>query len=141
MGDTLNQASQRGAYTLADRGTFLSQKSELNLEIMVQGPLKDGPMILLNPYGVIPVDPAVHGNVNYQLAMAYVGFLTSPQGQSAIENYTANGSQLFIPNALAEEPDFQQYVPLEWGPQQARSLSRQEQRHHYWVENLVPSDF
>jgi tungstate transport system substrate-binding protein len=98
-------------------------------------------MILLNPYGVIPVDPAVHGNVNYQLAMAYVGFLTSPQGQSAIENYTANGSQLFIPNALAEDPDFQQYVPLGWGPQQARSLSRQEQRYHYWLENLVPNDF
>jgi len=141
MGDTLNQASQRGAYTLADRGTFLSQKSEIDLRIMVQGPLKDGPEILINPYGVIPVDPAVHGNVNYQLATAYVGFLTSPQGQRAIGNYTANGSQLFFPNALAKEPDFQQYVPLDWTPSQAQSRSRQRKRYRYWVENLVPNDF
>ena len=141
MGDTLNQASQRGAYTLADRGTFISQKSELNLEIMVQGPTQGGPMRLINPYGVIPVDPAVHSNVNYQLAMAYAGFLTSPMGQSAIENYTANGSQLFIPNALAEDPNFQQYVPLDYSAQGARSLSARQKKHHYWIENLVPKDY
>ena len=141
MGDTLNQASQRRAYTLADRGTYLSQQSEIELEIMVQGPTQGGPMILINPYGVIPVDPAVHGNVNYQLAMAYAGFLTSPMGQSAIENYTANGSQLFIPNALAEEPSFQQYVPLDYSAQGASSLSPREKRYHCWVENLAPNDF
>ncbi|PSP74980.1 molybdenum transporter [Halobacteriales archaeon QS_3_64_16] len=140
MGDTLNQASQRGAYTLADRGTFLSQKSELELEIAVQGPLKDGPMILLNPYGVIPVDPAIHPNVNYQLAMAYAGFLTSPQGQSAIENYTVEGSQLFLPNALAEDPNFGQYVPQDYSAPGAGSLSRREKQYHYWAENLVPKD-
>ena len=151
MGDTLNQASQRGAYTISDRGTFLSQKSQIDLQIMVQGPLKDGPQVLINPYGVIPVNPAVHDNVNYQLAMSYVGFLTGPQGQQAIENYTANGSQLFFPNALTEGPDFEQYVPLDYcsggsggsggGNSTSQSLSRREKRHRYWVENLVPNDF
>jgi tungstate transport system substrate-binding protein len=114
MGDTLNQADQVGAYTLADRGTYLSRRSDLGLVVHVQGPLQGGPDILRNPYGVIPVDPAVHDDVNYQAAMAYVGFLTSPAGQEAIGNFTANGSQLFVPNALAEGPGFDQYVPRDY---------------------------
>ncbi|MFB6361167.1 MAG: substrate-binding domain-containing protein, partial [Halobacteriales archaeon] len=88
MGDTLVQSSQSDAYTLADRGTYLSMKSEIDLVVHVEGPLKGGPVLLKNPYGVITVNPAVHSNVNYQAAMAYVGFLTSPQAQSMIENYT-----------------------------------------------------
>jgi len=111
MGDTLTQASQRGTYTLADRGTYRSMADEVDLAVHVEGPLKGGPALLKNPYGVIPVNPAVHDRVNYQAAMAYVGFLTSPQGQTIIEEYTANGAQLFFPNALASEPQFDQYVP------------------------------
>jgi tungstate transport system substrate-binding protein len=114
MGDALTQASQVGAYTLADRGTFLSMQDEVDLVVHVQGPLKDGPTILENPYGVIPVNPAKHEDVNYQAAMAYVGFLTGPQGQSLIEGYTRNGAQLFVPNALAPEPQFDQYVPQDY---------------------------
>jgi tungstate transport system substrate-binding protein len=114
MGEALNQASQQGAYTLSDRGTFLSQKSEIDLVIHVQGPVQDGPEILINPYGVIAVNPAVHDNVNYDLAMAYIGFITSPQAQEIIGNYTASGKQLFFPEALSEDPNFQQYVPEGW---------------------------
>ncbi|GAB3674656.1 ABC transporter substrate-binding protein [Halopiger thermotolerans] len=114
MGEVLTQASQQGAYTLADRGTFLSMQSDINLEILVQGPIEGGPELLANPYGVIAVNPAVHENVNYDLAMAYIGYITSPEGQQIIENYTANGQQLFFPRALSEEPDFQQYVPEGW---------------------------
>jgi tungstate transport system substrate-binding protein len=138
MGDTLNQANQVGGYTLADRGTYLSLKSDIDLVIHVQGPLKDGPAILRNPYGVIPVNPAVHDNVNYQAAMAYVGFLTSPAGQEAIGNYTANGSQLFFPNALAEEPQFDQYVPQDYGGS-AQELRRR--RYQHWVDTVVPNDY
>jgi len=111
MGDTLIQASQSDGYTLADRGTYLSIGGEIDLVIHVQGPLQGGPTRLKNPYGVLAVNPTIHPQVNYQAAMAYVGFLTSPRGQTMIENYTANGSQLFYPNALAEDPDFAQYVP------------------------------
>lgn len=111
MGDTLIQASQSDGYTLADRGTYLSIEGEIDLVVHVQGPLQGGPTRLKNPYGVLAVNPAVHPQVNYQAAMAYIGFLTSPQGQAMIENYTANGSQLFFPNALAADPDFAQYVP------------------------------
>ncbi|RDI72101.1 substrate-binding domain-containing protein [Halopelagius longus] len=138
MGDTLVQASQSGAYTLADRGTYLSMKNEVNLTIHVQGPLKDGPTILKNPYGVIPVNPAKYGDANYQLAMAYVGFLTGPEGQALIDGYTANGSQLFFPNALAEEPNFAQYVPEDWD---GSNPSKEDIAFRAWVDQRVPEDF
>jgi tungstate transport system substrate-binding protein len=114
MGEVLNIANEQDGYTLSDRGTFLSQKSEIDLVILVQGPIEDGPEILANPYGVMAVNPAVHDNVNYDLAMAYIGYITSPQGQDVISNYQANGEQLFFPRALSEDPDFQQYVPEGW---------------------------
>ncbi|WP_049971335.1 substrate-binding domain-containing protein [Haladaptatus cibarius] len=141
MGDTLTQANQSSAYTLADRGTFLSMKNDINLVIHVQGPLKDGPVILKNPYGVIPVNPAKHDNTNYQAAMAYAGYLTSPKAQNLIDNYTANGSQLFFPNALSEQPNFGQYVPQGYSAQQAQSLSREDKKYLSWVEQNVPADY
>jgi tungstate transport system substrate-binding protein len=123
MGNTLVQASQTGAYTLADHGTFLSMQNEVDLVVHVQGPLEGGPAILRNPYGVIPVNPAVHSHVNYQTAMAYVGFLTGPEGQGVVGDYTANGAQLFYPNALSEDPNFAQYVPQGYADE-AASRSR-----------------
>lgn len=117
MGEVLNLANEQPGYTLADRGTFLSQRGGLDLEIMVEGPINGGPAILANPYGIIAVNPAVNESVNYQLAMAYIGYVTSPAGQAVIENYEVNGEQLFFPNAVAENPDFQQYVPVGWRPQ------------------------
>ena len=141
MGDTLVQTNQVGGYTLADRGTYLSMADEIDLVIHVQGPLKDGPTILKNPYGVIPVNPAKHENVNYQLAMAYAGFLTSPEGQGMIDDYTANGSQLFFPNAVAPEPNFGQYVPKGYTAEEASTLSPADERDLHWVETQVPVDF
>ncbi|EMA19372.1 MULTISPECIES: substrate-binding domain-containing protein [Haloarcula] len=141
MGDTLVQASQTGAYTLADRGTYLSMQTEIDLAIHVQGPLQGGPVILKNPYGVMAVNPAKYDDVNYEAAMAYIGFLTSPTGQSMIADYTANGSQLFFPNAIAEEPNFGQYVPQGYTAQQASSLSPQDKEYLYWVDEQVPADY
>lgn len=114
MGEALNQANQSEAYTLSDRGTFISQRSEVELGIRVQGPIEGGPELLSNPYGIIAVNPAVHGNVNYDLAMSYIGFITSPEGETVIEEYTVEGEQLFFPEALSEDPNFQQYVPEGW---------------------------
>lgn len=138
MGSTLVQASQTGAYTLADRGTFLAMKDEISLVVHVQGPLKGGPMILKNPYGVIPVNPAKYPELNYELAMAYVGFLTGPEAQGMIGEYTANGSQLFFPNALSEEPNFAQYVPEGWD---GSSPSREDVVFRSWVDRRVPEEF
>ncbi|MEZ3162748.1 substrate-binding domain-containing protein [Halorubrum sp. RMP-47] len=114
MGEALNVANQQGAYTLSDRGTFISQRSEIDLTILVQGPIEGGPEILANPYGVMAVNPGVHENANYDLAMAYIGWITSPGVQSAISEYQVNGEQLFFPEAVSEDPDFGQYVPEGW---------------------------
>ena len=114
MGEALNIANQQGAYTLSDRGTYISQRSEIDLTILVQGPIEGGPEILANPYGIMAVNPGVHDNANYDLAMAYIGWITSPAVQEAISEYQVNGEQLFFPEAVSEDPNFQQYVPEGW---------------------------
>ena len=116
MGEVLNQANQTPGYTLADRGTFLSQQSALDVSIRVEGPIEGGPELLANPYGIVAVNPAVHENVNYDLAMSYIGFITSRDGQDIIEGYTVDGEQLFFPRAVSEDPNFRQYVPADWTP-------------------------
>ncbi|WP_136715377.1 substrate-binding domain-containing protein [Halorientalis salina] len=141
MGDTLVQASQSSAYTIADRGTYLSMQDEIDLTIHVQGPLQDGPVILKNPYGVMAVNPGQYEDVNYEGAMAYIGFLTSQRGQSMIADYTANNSQLFFPNAISEEPNLGQYVPQGYSAQQADSLTRADRQYLYWVDEQVPADY
>ena len=120
MGEALNQADlSADAYTLSDRGTYIAQRSTLDaLEIRVQGPIEGGPELLANPYGIVAVNPARHGDVEYDLAMAYIGFLTSRAGQELIESYTVDGEQLFFPDALAANPNFQQYVPEDWSAEE-----------------------
>ncbi|MFP8952327.1 substrate-binding domain-containing protein [Natrialbaceae archaeon A-arb3/5] len=114
MGEVLIQADQQDAYTLTDRGTFLSMQENIDLEIHVEGPIEDGPAHLANPYGIVAVNPAIHDHVAYDLALAYIGYLTSPAGQAIIEEFTVEGEQLFYPEAVSEEPNFEQYVPEGW---------------------------
>ncbi len=119
MGEALNIATQQGAYTLSDRGTFISQRSEVDLVVLVQGPIEDGPERLANPYGIMAVNPGVHDNANYDLAMAYIGWITSPDAQTAIAEYQVDGEQLFFPEAVSEDANFQQYVPEGWSSDSA----------------------
>jgi tungstate transport system substrate-binding protein len=114
MGEVLTQANETPAYTLSDRGTYLARRSNLDIGIRLQGPIVGGPAILANPYGIIASNPGRHENVNYDLAMAYIGFVTSPTGQRIIREYTVEGEQLFFPRAVSRDPNFQQYVPEGW---------------------------
>jgi tungstate transport system substrate-binding protein len=98
MGASITMADEREAYILADRGTYLAYSGEIDLEI-----LSSGDPALFNPYGIIPVNPAYHNHVNYQMAMAFVGYVTSQQGQNIINNYSRYGEQLFYPNAIQPE--------------------------------------
>jgi len=105
MGDTLNFSNQIGAYTLTDRGTFLSQQGNLsNLQVMVGGmSIADNvDPALLNPYGVIPVNPD-KGNINAELAQQFVDWLTSVETQAQIEVFgvDAFGQPLFYPDSEA----------------------------------------
>ena len=114
MGEVLNQANLSEGYTLADRGSYRSMRADLDFEIQLQGPIEGGPEPLANPYGIVAVNPAIHERVNYDLAMAYIGFLTSPDGQAIIEEHTVDGEQLFFPEAVSEDPNFEQHVPEGW---------------------------
>jgi tungstate transport system substrate-binding protein len=94
MGAALNTASASNAYTLADRGTWLSFKNRGDLAITVEGDNK-----LFNQYGVILVNPTKHPHVKKELGQAFIDWLISPEGQKAIADYKINGEQLFFPNA------------------------------------------
>jgi tungstate transport system substrate-binding protein len=56
---------------------------------------------MFNPYGVIAVNPAKHPGTNYQDAMKFVEWITSPEGQTAIAGYKVEGEQLFFPDYKA----------------------------------------
>ncbi len=97
MGATLNIAAGMNAYTLTDRGTWLSFRNRRNLEILVEG---DPP--LFNQYGILLVNPAKHPHVKVKEARALIDWITSPEGQRAIGNFTVKGQILFIPNFRAK---------------------------------------
>jgi len=94
MGPTLNTSAAMNAYTLADRGTWLSFKNRQELTILVEGDRR-----LFNQYGVMLVNPAKHPNVKKALGQQFIDYLISPEGQKAIGNYKINGEPLFYPNA------------------------------------------
>lgn len=105
MGDTLNFANESGGYTLTDRGTYLSQQLNLpNLLVMVGGASIDenADPALLNPYGVIPVNPD-KGNIDAELAQEFVEWLTSIETQELIETFGVDtfGQPLFYPDSEA----------------------------------------
>ena len=96
MGQTLNVASEKQAYTLADRGTYLALAKRLDLAILVEG---DGD--LLNIYHVIEVNPAKWPKVNGGGARAFADFMVSPETQAVIGTFGIDkfGSPLFFPDA------------------------------------------
>ncbi|MHA1535831.1 MAG: substrate-binding domain-containing protein [Promethearchaeota archaeon] len=89
---TFQDANQ--GYTLIDRGTWLSfNDTYTTLKILAESVV--GEDNLLNPYGVIPVNPDLHSHVKYSNVLRFVGFLTSDYGQNLINSYTKNGEKLF----------------------------------------------
>jgi tungstate transport system substrate-binding protein len=94
MGATLNTAVGKQAYTLTDRGTWLSFANKGDFDVLVEGDPK-----LFNQYGVILVNPEKHPNVKAKQGQAFVDWLTSKDGQAAIASYKVDGKQLFFPNA------------------------------------------
>jgi tungstate transport system substrate-binding protein len=94
MGATLNTAAQVPAYALTDRGTWLSFDNRGPLEIVFEGD-----DVLFNPYGIILVDPERHPHVKAAEGQAFIDWIVSEEGQSAIASYTVNGEQLFFPSA------------------------------------------
>ena len=96
MGDTFRMADEKKAYTLIDRATYLAQKDKYKLEIIIEGDKS-----LLNPYGVIPVNPEKFPKVDYEGATKFAEWLTSEKGQKMIGEFGVKefDQQLFVPDA------------------------------------------
>ncbi|HEY9246054.1 MAG TPA: substrate-binding domain-containing protein [Candidatus Methanoperedens sp.] len=95
MGDTITTADIKGGYTLSDRGTYLAMKDKISLRVLFESDQK----YLFNPYHVMAVNPAKFPNVKYDLAVKYINYVTSKEGQDIIRNYGKDryGEALFVP--------------------------------------------
>jgi tungstate transport system substrate-binding protein len=102
MGQTLNVAAEKNGYTLTDRGTYLSLRKALGLDILVEGDKS-----LLNIYHVIEVNPAKFPKVNAAGAKAFSDFMVSKPTQDIIAKFGVDkyGSPLFFPDAGKPEFD------------------------------------
>ena len=97
MGETLQMASDKGAYTLTDEGTFLAYKSNLTLVPQVTKGAS-----LLNIYSVMAVYNDKQPVEKIQMANNFINFLISPQTQADIGAYGVDkyGKSLFIPMSV-----------------------------------------
>lgn len=94
MGAVITLANEQEAYTLSDRGTYLSYVGDIDIGVVFAGD-----PVLFNPYGIIAVNPKTHPHVNVDLAQELIDYVTSPEGQAIIAGYRVNGEQLFFPDS------------------------------------------
>ncbi len=96
MGQTLNIASEKAAYTVADRATYLAFKKNVQLDILVEGDAS-----LLNVYHVIQVNPAKSDKINAAGAKAFSDFMVAKDTQDTIAKFGIDkyGQALFFPDA------------------------------------------
>ena len=98
MGEVLNMASEMQSYTLSDRATYAAnaavtaRRGKVDLQILVQGDAR-----MLNPYGIIAVNPAKYKEINYSAAMRLIDWLTSEAGKKRIAAFKISGEQVFFP--------------------------------------------
>jgi tungstate transport system substrate-binding protein len=103
QGQTLAVASEKKAYTLSDRASFLSLKKNLSLDLLVEGDPS-----LLNFYHVIELNPEKFPKkINQEGAKALADFLLSDEAQSVIKDFGVKklGVPLFVPDAKNTEKD------------------------------------
>jgi tungstate transport system substrate-binding protein len=95
MAATLQMASEKRAYTISDRATYLAWRSKLELV-----PLVEGDSLFYNVYHVMEVPSAGPG------ARALADFFVSPEAQAMIGRFGSKrfGRPLFIPDAITDRP-------------------------------------
>jgi len=95
---TINVASEREAYTMTDRGTYIKYQAN-----NPAGPplvvLVEGDPVLYNQYGVIAVSPVNCPKTHLDLAQTFSDWITSEEVQKMIGEFKLLGQPLFIPNA------------------------------------------
>jgi tungstate transport system substrate-binding protein len=102
MGATLTIASEKTAYTLTDRATYLANQAHLSLQILVEGD-----RALLNVYHVITVNPDKWPNANYDGALSFANFMIASDTQETIGTFGVDklGQPLFFPDADKTDAD------------------------------------
>jgi tungstate transport system substrate-binding protein len=100
MGATLTIASEKQAYTVTDRGTFLAFQKRLQLV-----PLVEKDRILLNIYSVMEPNPAKFPKINVAGGKAFTDFMVAKQTQEVIRTFGVDkfGQPLFFPDAGKRE--------------------------------------
>ena len=94
MGATLNIASGMAGYTLTDRATWTSFGNKADLDILVEGDKN-----LFNPYGVMLISKEKCPTVNTKAGQAFIDWLLSDTGQTAISAFRVDDKQLFFAHA------------------------------------------
>jgi tungstate transport system substrate-binding protein len=105
MGETLQMASEKGAYTLTDEGTFLAYANNLNVV-----PIVSEGSSLLNLYSVMTVYNANQPQEKIQMANNFINFLISQETMAEIGRYDMDkdgnklGKNLFTPMTAGLPP-------------------------------------
>ncbi|MGB9700967.1 MAG: substrate-binding domain-containing protein [Thermodesulfobacteriota bacterium] len=102
MGQTLSVAAEKKGYTLTDRGTYLSLRKNLGLNMLVEGDA-----LLVNVYHVIEINPVKWPKVNARGGKAFADFMVARETQQIIKTFGIDkfGSPLFFPDAGKREED------------------------------------
>ena len=103
MGATITMADEQQAYCMTDRGTWLANKNNADLEIELNI-VCQGAKNLLNQYGVIAVNPEKYADTNIEGANAFIEWICSDEIQAVIAEFgvAEYGEPLFTPNAGAD---------------------------------------
>jgi len=94
MAASLRVASEKQAYTLTDRATYLALQDRLELSILCQGD-----SLLHNPYTLIVVSRKKHAGINHSGARRFAEFMVSPRAKEQIQSFglEKTGESLFVP--------------------------------------------
>jgi tungstate transport system substrate-binding protein len=100
MGATLGIGSEKKAYVLTDRATYLAFKKRVQLD-----PLVERDRILLNIYSVLEPNPAKFSRINAAGGKAFADFMVSSEAQEIIRTFGVDkfGEPLFFPDAGKQE--------------------------------------
>lgn len=92
MSQVIIMAGQLDGYTLSDRATWLAVKQTApGLKIVFE---RDP--VLLNPYGIISVNPAKWPHVDVPGGKALLDFFTGDDGRALIKSFRIGGEQCFF---------------------------------------------
>lgn len=92
MGAVLTMASEKNAYTICDRATYLTRMNQMKLQVLVEGD-----PVLINYYSAMHVNPKRYPSTKAGLSRQLIDWLCSSEGQRLIGGYTVGGHQLFKP--------------------------------------------